>query len=677
MSILLAMVQSLALTGAKLPTLDPAQVALPHTLLASERGLEFLGPGVEPPAQAQRVDASGLFLIPGLIDAFCYFDPEHDQHYSDAGVLALCDQGGDVATLMDFAPAAARAVSFGPALRSAGHLLEGPPPSTPQSIVLQDEHGAEHALSALRELGVDFLAIQRTLPRAAWAEVLELAHDPRAGLPEASELPSPRRLQVWGPAPNGVDLEELLDAGQDGLVYLDAFAPEGMPWDELEPQCCEREPMAGRIARAGAARLRVVPMLSTWARLVEADPDRQARALAELDPRWAALWKAERTSRELALVPGEREKLERGLARRREVLLALDRAGARLVPGSGAPHPWLSPGAGLVRELIEWERAGLSSARVLDLATRGAAEALEWVGRGRLAPGAQPDLLALRADPTQGIAALEQLEFVVVRGRLWSRSAREAARSQRAARYAERRAALEQPLAIPEPDAPQGERLLAGYSETLSGVGRLAAERWAVVREAGGALNFCGRRLTPGSASVPDLTVHVIQRVVDGKLERFVVRAVSAGHELLARGLRVGESWRIERRTDGSFLDNRTAREALSAVDVDSATTAMLLAHTRGEGSFFVLRFDQGLEGEVVRWDLALEPDGDRWLRTPSGLRAQRFLPSGALEAQRVQLGAHVLLTLSRELSESGGGLPLATKPRAGAPQDGQDGEPR
>ncbi len=151
-----------------------------------------------------------------------------------------------------------------------------------------------------------------------------------------------------------------------------------------------------------------------------------------------------------------------------------------------------------------------------------------------------------------------------------------------------------------------------------------------------------------------------MQRIVDGQFERFEVRAISGGHELRSRGLQVGGSWRVERRGDGAFIDTKATKEAIVALDVDSVTTAMLLAHTQKAGRFFVLRMHEGLESEVGRWDLALEEDGDHWLRTPSGLRAARFDASGALETEWVQLGSGNLVTQTKTKDQAqAGGLPL------------------
>jgi len=122
----------------------------------------------------------------------------------------------------------------------------------------------------------------------------------------------------------------------------------------------------------------------------------------------------------------------------------------------------------------------------------------------------------------------------------------------------------------------------------------------------------------------------------------------------------VAGQMRVERRLDGVHIDTKAARENLAAIDAGSVTTLMLLAHTQGPGHFPVLRFDQGLELEVVRWDLALDDDGDHVFRTPTGFKAAGFQENGALMAVLEESSGTSVTTGSMEIDDHGGpGLPL------------------
>jgi len=417
------------------------------------------------------------------------------------------------------------------------------------------------------------------------------------------------------------------------------------------------EPNASLFAKSGA---RLTPVLRGQARLGE-DAGDNAPELARLGPQYSTLWSIELMQRRKVLDETSRHKIQVLLGKQRALLLALFRSGAALVPGSGAPQPWLMPGDGLHRELREWQNDGIPAADVVRLATAGAAKALGLdVERGTIEPGKVADLVLTRDDPTLDIAALETIETVVIRGIALTRSQLDSKLSELANAQSAARAAAQQPIEVEALELPEGVQLLSGLTETTSALGKLAAERWAIVREVDGTLTFCGRCKTRGTATVNERVVDVRQRVRDGKFDSFSVRVVSQKHEMIVRGQFVAGQLRVERRTDGAFIDNRAAAEPIVAIDVGSVTTMMLLAHTRGNGQMPILRFDEGLELEVVRWDLLLDSGAGHKFRTPQGARFAGFNEDGSLKAVVENLGSGMVQTSSVEIDAHGGpGLPL------------------
>ncbi len=473
--------------------------ASPETLWIQGRRIAEPSASPEQRADLQRVDATGLYLIPGLIDSYCYFDAGQAALYTAAGVLTLFDHGGDPGRVLDARAHAASPSSPMPEIRSAIAVLDGDPPAAPLSAVVRSAHDVEHQVRLLRESEADFLAFQAGIGVEPWRRLLELAAhpEPLPAEPDKEPVVLPPLL-VFGPLPRAATLDDVLQHKGHGLVFLDAFLPAGKHWDELELADFDRSPLQERIAKAGAARQAIVPALRALARLLE-DPARQAFTLDHLDPRWSALWSSELAGRKVTITSAERQRLERALSVQRELVRRLDAAGARLVPGSGAPHAWLAPGRGLIDELQEWERAGIAPARALELATSAAAKVWQRSDLGTLSAGSLASVVALRKDPSLSSAALAEVEFVIVRGKLLTRADLEQRLEQLREENTRQRAALGAPLSIPAPEQPEGTVLISGYSETQSSVGRLAGERWSVVREPSGALAFCGRRYRPSA----------------------------------------------------------------------------------------------------------------------------------------------------------------------------------
>jgi hypothetical protein len=412
-----------------------------------------------------------------------------------------------------------------------------------------------------------------------------------------------------------------------------------------------------------ASGLAITPLLAATARLV-VDPRAtlggEPPELAWVGPEHAGHWRAELERRERLLADPEWSASGRKvLETQRELVRRLHAAGVPLVPGSGAPHPWLVPGRGLHAELEQWVAAGIAPAEALAAATSGAAGALSLAERGVIAPGRIADLVVLDGDPRDSLAALERIELVVLRGRAleWSEIDRRLAELE--VRLSELGRELARPIEVAEPALPEGALVLRGRTESQSVAGLLAAERFAVVRRADGSLCFAGRRASRTSGGAVEVQV---EQVLDGgELDGFNVTLWAAGHEIAVRGQRVAGQMRVERRADGRHLGTFGVHETLAAVDAGSATSLLLLAQSGAEGAIAVLRFDEGLEPEVVRWDAALNPEGDLVIRTPVGLRVASFLENGGLRVLLDQTSSGSISTQVLELETFGGpglGLP-------------------
>jgi hypothetical protein len=637
----LILAQVVAVSGGTVHTLVPGAEARVATLLLEEGKIRAVGADLEIPADALRIEAAGLHVIPGLIDGLVYHDSEHDTLYTSAGVTLLRDHGNDLARILTERQAAQRDARRGPWLSVSGAVLDGFPPSSPNALVLKSEHDAHAYVPTMLAEGIDFLSIQANLGPEAWREIVALAH-PSEGT----------RLQVWGPCPESMSLKQIADGGQDGLTFLDALLPADKTWETVALSDC-----AESIAVVLKAGLRITPLLRGTARLAQTQ-DAGIEALALLGPQYGGMWRNElRARREQE---GLAERAGTVLARQRELLAALEAAGVPLVPGSGAPHPWLMPGDGLIEELAEWQAAGLAPARCLELATRDSARALGLEDRGTLESGKVADLVLLSADPRQDVTALRAVESVVLRGKPLARADLDADRAKLRAAQDAARTAAEQVLEVAAPSAPEGKELLRGYVVTRTVAGPIAGERWSVVRAKDGALSFCGRRLMPGSAERPPIEAEIVQTVKDKLLESFSVTLRTSGRELAVRGQLVAGQMRIERRLDGGFIDSKAAREALVSIDVSSVTTLLVIAHLASDGPMPILRFDEGLELEVVRWDLKQEEDGDHAVRTPNGMKWASFDENGAVRAAVDLQGQARADLVSMEIDSLGGpGLPL------------------
>lgn len=125
-------------------------------------------------------------------------------------------------------------------------------------------------------------------------------------------------------------------------------------------------------------------------------------------------WK-ELHERRMALMDADWERVDRGRANHRDLLQALQQAGARLLVGTDTPNPFVVPGFSVIEELEIFPEAGIPRAQALSVATQDAFYDLEeW---GTIGAGKRADLLLLHANPLEDIGNLRRRVGVMVRGR--------------------------------------------------------------------------------------------------------------------------------------------------------------------------------------------------------------------------------------------------------------------
>lgn len=652
---------AIALVGGTVHTMVPGEAPLEGaTVLIRGERIEAVGRDLELAPGTERWDVAGLHLVPGLIDGAMSFDPAHDALYTATGVTVVRDLGGERIRLLLARRPEDRNRVPGPALLTAGQLIDGEPPSTPEAIVLRDAGAADALLPILFDERVDFLSTHLAIGKDPWQRTIKLAHD--------------HGLEVWGPVPRAVGLEEAIRAGQDGILYLDRFVPAvvGVDWRNVQPAAFR--PAIELAARAGTV---VVPTLrATSLRLEDQAQDpRLAVLLRLLSPAYESWWLDELRMRH-ALWERDAAALELGqriVEKQRGLLRALHEGGVRLLPGSVAPNPWLFPGQALHQELREWVLAGIPAAEALAAATSGAAEILGIADDfGTLQPGRYADVLCVAGNPDEDLAHLLEPRTIVLRGRPLDAAGIEDLYRSVETRETAAREALATPLAVDPPPTPEGAVVLEGLVETLALSQKVSAERFRVVRVPDGRIAYCGRILqSKGATDGTPLTgeVTVVQWTRDGQLDEFRLELRIGDSSLTCEGTWTAGRLQIHREADGVYLANQTVTERPVCLELGSVTTLLMLGQRELARPFPVLVFHESLEPELVNWIQELDDRGDHQVRTHLGRMAFRFEEHGAPSLSRVQVGTAVIETRLREVDTRGGpGLPLPASKRRAAP---------
>ena len=384
----------LALVGATVHSMVEGQAPLEATVLIEERRITAIGPQLEVPTGFERVDLSGRHLLPGLIDGMANHDPDHDLLYVDAGVTLIRDNGNERLRILQERLAPMRDRTPGPDLFIAVLILDGNPPATLSSVVLDDELVAAEKLPRLLEDKPDFFSINRGVPLGALRRAIQVAHE--------------NGIEVWGYLPTEASFEVAVRARMDGFFGLDPFLDVGQRWDQIE-----QESLAPRIALAAEERLAVTPLLCALAAsLLESRED--PPGLDFLGPHYLPTWRQRVREISDGMSDELRALVREALVRQGSLLRSLHEVGVAIVPGSAAPNPLLMPGQGLHDELALLQQAGFSAAEVIAMATAGAARALGIEEqRGTIEVGRLADLLVVEGDPLQDLSLLRHPSEVV------------------------------------------------------------------------------------------------------------------------------------------------------------------------------------------------------------------------------------------------------------------------
>ena len=372
------------------------------SLLVREGRIVAVG-SVAVPADAERVDLAGRFVMPGLVSAHGHVGatkglrsgPEFysrenvlDQLglYARYGVTSVTSLGDDRAEGFKLRDEQDVATLDRARLHVAGRVVDA---TTPEAARAQVAELAAQKPDWVKIRVDDTLGTTKKMPPEVYRTVIEEAH--RRGLRVAAHL-----FYL-------ADAKDLVASGVD----LIAHSVRDLPLDAA---------FAGELARRGVCTCPT--LMREVSAFVYADEPAffsDPFFLKDADP--ALIQELRSTERR------ERTRANPATARYREALQTASRnlktlvdAGAKVAMGTDAGPPAHFQGYFEHEELRLMVEAGLSPAQVLLAATSGTASCLGLKDVGRLEPGAWADFLVLGSDPRTDIRDTHSLESVWIAG---------------------------------------------------------------------------------------------------------------------------------------------------------------------------------------------------------------------------------------------------------------------
>jgi imidazolonepropionase-like amidohydrolase len=375
------------------------------------------------------IDAAGLWLIPGLIDAHAHIAAADApdlvlDRYLDAGVTSIRDAGARDDSSLELARSHA---AVPPRIFTAGRMLRaGPGPGPGVDVRAAAEATAGAGAAWLKAYELSPAEVRAVTDVAA-------AH----GLPAAAHLGSAARESVRGGGIRAV--EHVFSLLEYDLVAEETRRRTAIPAADatLETYLLvdpHDGPLAEWIAELAALSVTVTPTLTVMAPLVGRAPEAMD-VIHPAEAPWSSarerhLWLSRLQEFGWWSAPDAESALRREqvLLRFDEVVRALHAAGCFIAAGTDFGEPFIEAGRGLHAEMRALHRAGLPLHAVLAAATAVPAGLLGRPGvLGNVVVGAAADLALLAANPLESLDALDTIRAVIAGGRLREPTATRAA----------------------------------------------------------------------------------------------------------------------------------------------------------------------------------------------------------------------------------------------------------
>ncbi|MFS4467236.1 amidohydrolase family protein [Maribacter sp. 2210JD10-5] len=398
--------------------------------------------------EAQIIDGTGKFLIPGLWDTHVHLTYNRDlapamfDLFLVHGITSIRDTGGELHLTVPLKKAADKDPKNTPRVKITGPLLDGQPTvytgngSFPKlGVTVANYKTAKNQVSRLHEAGVDVLKLYEMLSPDVFMHIMKMA--------DSLQIP------VTGHVPLSLDALDVAEAGIRSMEHLRnlelAFSKN---WDSLL-QVRRALLQEGRNESGFKLRTQIHDAQRNYA-LNNEDAERKALVLKKLAdnhvwqvPTLTIMTVASsrffgseewRTSFELlpdSVFTGWNVRLSRYLKSPKseafdtyakwmfKMIMTLKAADVKMMAGTDAPIFFLTPGHSLHKELELLVQGGLTPLEALDAATLQPAKYFKMENElGRIEEGMMADLVLLNANPLKNIKNTKEIEAVIRDGKL-------------------------------------------------------------------------------------------------------------------------------------------------------------------------------------------------------------------------------------------------------------------
>lgn len=375
---------------------------------------------VKVPAGAERIDARGRALLPGLADMHVHMSEGEGAQHLAAGVTSVRDLANDTDTLLAMKRRADAGEEVGPRIFMSG-IIDGPGPfAGPTKVLVDTEAKAREAVDNYAKLGYQAVKIYSSVKPELVPTLIKFAHE--------------KGLRAAGHVPAYMTARQFVEAGADEVHHVN-FLFLNFFFDEVKDT---RTParLTALGERAGKLDLNS-PDVNSLIKLLQdkrttIDPtvtifysmftDRAgtvSAAYAPIASRLPPQIRRSLLSGGLQVPEGKDAQYRAAAEALLHMVKRLYDARIPLVAGTDS-----MPGFTLHRELEMYVQAGIPAPDVLRIATLNSAKVLERDAElGSIKAGKLADVILVDGDPARRIGDIRNTDLVIKDGKVYESAA--------------------------------------------------------------------------------------------------------------------------------------------------------------------------------------------------------------------------------------------------------------
>ena len=395
---------------------------------------------VQIPQGAEVIDASGKFILPGLIDAKSNYASIYGEAYMVWGITSAIWSGGGGDAGTAERDAINHGMFAGPRLFVSFAAVNGPGPDGKKRdngipgrypYIVHSPEESRRVSQQFLAAGADFLSAgDGDGPPDIFAPVVEVAHKQGKAAVMRTVGPGTAAREC---ARIGCDV--LIHTGEAGVQLVTDQTRDkwmnyiGLPPDPYADMDEAKVPELVKLLVDNHVALEPDIMAAdrgfsrNWKRVQEEDANffsnPELRAYYPLSQQKGLLENVK--SPETYLSPEQLQLRAAGFRNHMRFLKAFVNAGGRIVPASDIPQT--PPGLGVHQEMAAFvEDVGLTPMQAIMAATSWAADAFKLKDLGRIESGKLADVIIVNDDPSRDILNLRKISTVIKDGKVQDRS---------------------------------------------------------------------------------------------------------------------------------------------------------------------------------------------------------------------------------------------------------------